>query len=146
MFEDKTIILSKLESRIVSKDGCWLMSGYKDKKGYNRISHKGRAIIAHRFHLAVKIGRDLLPEECACHTCDNTGCVNPDHLFVGSRYDNAHDAIKKGRFIFNKRKEKCKFGHDLAGENIYAYKYGNYIHHACRKCRAERQKKYKRSI
>jgi HNH endonuclease len=34
-----------------------------------------------------------------CHQCDNTWCINPDHLFLGTHTDNIHDSIAKGRFL-----------------------------------------------
>lgn len=32
-----------------------------------------------------------------CHSCDNRACINPKHLFVGTRQDNVDDREAKGR-------------------------------------------------
>ena len=44
---------------------------------------------------------DLIkPGYFACHSCDDRGCVNPDHLWEGTPADNSRDSIEKNRFPF----------------------------------------------
>lgn len=53
-------------------------------------------ILAHRvsFELA---GGVFTPGQCCLHRCDTPQCVNPAHLFAGSRQDNVTDMHAKGR-------------------------------------------------
>jgi hypothetical protein len=58
-------------------------------------------------------------ERDACHRCDNTFCVNYlDHLFAGTRTANMQDAKAKGRLVGYGKRELCKAGHPLSGDNV----------------------------
>ena len=58
---------------------------------------KPETVGAHRFSLALKLGRSIAPGMFACHTCDNPPCVNPNHLYEGTSRDNVEDAVARQR-------------------------------------------------
>ena len=84
-------------------DGCWNFTGHKDRLGYGKVKFRGKRFLAHR--AAYMITNGHLPEGLlVCHHCDNPSCINPQHLFLGTNYDNTMDAVRKGRkFIPNKK-------------------------------------------
>lgn len=52
------------------------------------------------------------------HRCDNTACINPSHLFVGTQRDNVDDMVSKGRAVFFGRRLHSQRAqrHELARE------------------------------
>jgi hypothetical protein len=62
----------------------------------SRIDGTRRNMLAHRYSYTVFIG-DIPDGMFICHKCDNPKCVNPDHLFAGTRQDNVDDRERKGR-------------------------------------------------
>lgn len=81
----------------VSTEGnCWEWQASFNGNGYGSFYRDGKEVNAMVFSLEQKLGRLLVKDECALHTCDNKKCVNPKHLYVGSRKDNAQDWLERG--------------------------------------------------
>lgn len=46
---------------------------------------------------------DLKSAKHILHRCDNPGCVNPGHLYVGIERDNTRDKVQRKRHSFGER-------------------------------------------
>lgn len=81
--------------RINKTKSCWIWTG-KLLHGYGRVALNNREILAHRLSWFFAHGE--IPEnKLVCHKCDNTLCVNPSHLFIGTQTDNMRDCSNKNR-------------------------------------------------
>jgi hypothetical protein len=85
-------------SKITKTESCWLWKNPSHPFGYGRFKFNNKIQLAHRVSYKL-YNRDITSSECVLHKCDNPGCVNPDHLFLGSRKDNALDRTMKGRTL-----------------------------------------------
>jgi hypothetical protein len=88
--------------------GCWLWTGNFGRRNYGIVGNfslakKLKIYQAHR--LSFMIHKGEIPDGMfVCHTCDNPPCINPEHLFLGTHYENMQDMISKGRAPWQKRK------------------------------------------
>jgi len=86
---------------------CWYWIGGLYKDGYGKIWHTGKEYKAHRYSYELHNGPIPFGMH-VCHKCDVPSCVNPDHLFVGTRNDNMHDMAMKGRSTHSERHHRAK--------------------------------------
>jgi len=120
---------------------CWEWAGNTRGNGklqYGMFCHKSKVHSAHRYSYLLHHGEipSLVGDyrgSCICHTCDNTLCVNPKHLFVATHSENMKDKKNKGRTT---HKEYCKRGHKYNKKNTYITKKG--LRH-CRACQGARR-------
>ncbi|WP_228042267.1 MULTISPECIES: HNH endonuclease [unclassified Tychonema] len=81
----------------IQDNGCIIFQGGKDCSGYGRYWKNGKLKLVTRAVLAEKLGYEVPTYMDACHTCNTPSCINPEHLWAGTRSQNALDASKKGR-------------------------------------------------
>lgn len=71
-----------------NENGCWNWTGTKNRGLYGHFQYEGKPFRAHRFSWYLATGRN--PPD-VLHKCHNAGCVNPAHLYEGTKSDNEND-------------------------------------------------------
>lgn len=112
--------------------GCLLWEGVYTGSGYGQITRNRKHIMVHRLAWEEEHG-PIPPGLSVLHRCDVKGCVNVEHLFLGTHADNMRDMLAKGRqgdtAAHFRALTYCKHGHPFTTENT------RYRRNGCRQCR-----------
>lgn len=110
-FAGQAELKAKLKEELITEDrerlkascffppetGCWIYkTAVKWGRGYGQFWLNGKTIPAHRASYILFKG-PIPPGLFVLHQCDDPPCVNPDHLHLGTRADNAREAVERDR-------------------------------------------------
>lgn len=103
--------ISLIFSKTTITETCWLFNGRKSRSGYGLIKFKGIQRPVHRFLYETFYG-PIDKNLVCCHKCDVRNCINPAHIFIGTREDNQKDMKEKGRAAKGSRNGMSKLTED----------------------------------
>ncbi len=103
--------------RVNKTEGCWLWTGAPANVGYGAVYFEGRDQSTHRVSWQLAYGP--IPDGlCVLHKCDIRLCVNPEHLFLGTKKDNTQDMMQKGRNRSNPPRGERQHAAKLTEESV----------------------------
>ena len=126
--------------------GCWNCTSHKPdigKRGYFSCRLDGYHYL-HRYMYAQQYG-NIASEDIIRHICDNSLCINPEHLLKGTHSDNVQDRVSRNRSakginhgrsklteyqvleIYNSTMKQCELArkYDVDPKVIYDIKHNN---------------------
>ena len=99
--------INRFNIKVNKSDNCHIWNAARQKQGYGMFSYDGKSIPAHRFAYLLHNGN--IEENMVVHqTCENNGCVNPNHLILQTKSQNkkSYTSVRVSREMVEKESIK----------------------------------------
>ena len=97
---------------------CWIWLRARSKRGYGILELDRRRLLAHRYAWELDNNESIQPDLCVMHWCDHPVCVNPDHLYLGTKRDVMSKRDARGHHGYRTHPERWSSGARTGKTNL----------------------------
>ena len=102
--------IDRFNAKITKSTDCHNWTAARQKQGYGMFSYDGKSMPAHRFSYLLHKG-DIAENMVVHQTCENSGCVNPEHLELQTKSQNkrSYTSVRVSKEMIERESVKYLF-------------------------------------
>ncbi len=102
--------INRFNIKVNKTNDCHVWNAARQKQGYGMFSIDGKSMPAHRFAYLLNKG-DIAENMVVHQTCENSGCVNPEHLELQTKSQNkrSYNSVRVSKEMIEKESVKYLF-------------------------------------